>query len=76
MAEHALATEPVLSENSAESLRRSVIVAEEPTDPSSTLDASVGRPERFRCNDAIVKPLVVPLAVGSTPASLKFSEGA
>ena len=40
-----------------------MIVAEEPAEPSSTSDVSVGRPKRFRCEELIVKSLVVALAV-------------
>jgi hypothetical protein len=40
-----------------------MIVAEEPAEPSSTPDVSVGRPKSFRCEELIVKSLVVALAV-------------
>ncbi len=40
-----------------------MIVAEEPAEPSSTPDVSIGRPKTFRCEELIVKSSVVALTV-------------
>jgi hypothetical protein len=40
-----------------------MIVAEESAKPSSTSDVFAGRPKSFRCEELIVKSLVVALAV-------------
>ena len=53
----------VLSENSAESSGRSVIVAEEPAETAATTDRGARWSGAFRRNQPVVQPLMIPLLV-------------